>query len=181
MQERMLIATHNSGTGESPKGLLSYLLTPFARCQSKTIEEQYDAGCRFFDIRLRYVDGVLKFAHKPWVSKKGIYDILPILANKPEKYAIGVMYEGSLTDEELAKFEGEIKSITEQYNIDLAYFGVRTPWKVHYENPDYAYDYGFQPLNPNSWHMYIPIPWMWNKIKGNHKFNTDKYLMVDFL
>ena len=40
------IATHNSSTGEKGKGFLSFLVTPFAKTQSKTIKEQYDAGCR---------------------------------------------------------------------------------------------------------------------------------------
>ena len=38
------IATHDSATGESGRGLLSRLVTPFARTQGKTIREQYDAG-----------------------------------------------------------------------------------------------------------------------------------------
>lgn len=46
-----MIATHNSGTGERGGGLLSLLLTPFVRCQSKTLVEQYKSGTRLFDIR----------------------------------------------------------------------------------------------------------------------------------
>ena len=45
------IATHDSATGEKGRGFLSFLVTPFAKTQSKTIKEQYDAGCRSFDIR----------------------------------------------------------------------------------------------------------------------------------
>ena len=40
------IATHDSATGERGHGLLSWLVTPFAKTQSKTIAEQYAAGCR---------------------------------------------------------------------------------------------------------------------------------------
>jgi hypothetical protein len=45
-----MLATHNSATGERGGGLLSLLLTPFARCQSKTLVEQYKSGVRLFDI-----------------------------------------------------------------------------------------------------------------------------------
>ena len=51
----MKIATHDSATGEKGKGLLSIIGTPFARTQSKTIKEQYDTGCRMFDIRVKLI------------------------------------------------------------------------------------------------------------------------------
>ena len=35
----------------------SWILTPFARCQGKTIKKQYEAGCRLFDIRVKLVGG----------------------------------------------------------------------------------------------------------------------------
>ena len=47
------IATHDSATGEKGKGFLSFLVSPFAKTQSKSLQEQYDAGCRSFDIRVR--------------------------------------------------------------------------------------------------------------------------------
>lgn len=49
----LLIGTHNSATGEKGKGILSWLVTPFSKTQSKTIEEQYNAGCTMFDIRFK--------------------------------------------------------------------------------------------------------------------------------
>lgn len=50
---KVKIATHDSATGEKGRGFLSFLVTPFAKTQGKTIQEQYDAGCRSFDIRVR--------------------------------------------------------------------------------------------------------------------------------
>ena len=50
----MKIATHDSATGERGQGFLSWLVTPFAKTQSKTIKEQYEAGCRMFDIRIKH-------------------------------------------------------------------------------------------------------------------------------
>ena len=49
----MNIATHNSGTGEKSGGWLSRLFFIFAKCQSKTLVEQYNAGVRLFDLRIR--------------------------------------------------------------------------------------------------------------------------------
>ena len=49
----MMLATHNSGTGEKSGNLVSSLFSIFSKCQNKTIKEQYDAGVRLFDIRVR--------------------------------------------------------------------------------------------------------------------------------
>lgn len=40
-------------------------LAVFARCQDKSIEEQIEGGCRYFDLRVRYdkEDGCFIFAH----------------------------------------------------------------------------------------------------------------------
>ena len=50
---KVKIATLDSATGEKVRGFLSFLVTPFAKTQSKTIKEQYDTGCRSFDIRVK--------------------------------------------------------------------------------------------------------------------------------
>ena len=74
---RVKIATHNSATGEKGRGFLSFLVTPFAKTQSKTIKEQYDTGCRSFDIRVRKdKDGVFRCAHGLWMSKRSATEIL---------------------------------------------------------------------------------------------------------
>lgn len=72
----MKIATHNSSTGESGHGIISWLVTPFAKCQSKTIQEQYEAGCRYFDIRVRNTKRGYICAHGLWESKRYFIDIL---------------------------------------------------------------------------------------------------------
>ena len=71
-----LIATHDSATGEKGKGILSWLGTPFAKTQSKTIKEQYEAGCRMFDIRVKLIDNEWYCAHGLWRTKRTAYDKL---------------------------------------------------------------------------------------------------------
>ena len=51
----MILASHNSLTYYKPQ----WYLRPLAwigRCQSKTIQEQYELGVRYFDIRIKYDD-----------------------------------------------------------------------------------------------------------------------------
>lgn len=49
----MKLATHNSLSSYAPKKWWMRLLNPFAKCQSLSIEEQYNRGVRMFDIRVR--------------------------------------------------------------------------------------------------------------------------------
>lgn len=70
------IGTHNTMTYLRPQKWYGWLMIPFARCQRKTIEQQWEAGARCFDLRIRFTkDGTPYFAHglyvcshktKPW-------------------------------------------------------------------------------------------------------------------
>lgn len=52
-----MYASHNSLTAYPVKRWYMKLLQPFSRCQEKGIDEQINAGVKFFDIRLRIKNG----------------------------------------------------------------------------------------------------------------------------
>lgn len=59
-----IIGTHNSMTYLPPEHWYGWFMTPFARCQRKTIEEQWYDGARCFDLRIRFTkQGEPYFAH----------------------------------------------------------------------------------------------------------------------
>lgn len=58
------LGTHNSMTYMKPCGGAKTLaMWPFAKCQSMDYKEQYDFGVRFYDLRIRFIDGTPYFAH----------------------------------------------------------------------------------------------------------------------
>lgn len=58
-----MLGSHNSITGYPCPWYLR-VFNIFAKCQSKTIAEQLDAGVRFFDLRVKAkADGSCRFAH----------------------------------------------------------------------------------------------------------------------
>lgn len=66
----MTLGSHNSMTYLPPKHWWMWPFIPMARCQTKTIEEQYSLGSRWFDIRVRFdSDGNLLIAHGYLVFK----------------------------------------------------------------------------------------------------------------
>lgn len=54
---KQTIGTHNSFSYLPPARWYGYFMLPFARCQSKTATQQYDAGARCFDVRVRFKKG----------------------------------------------------------------------------------------------------------------------------
>ena len=63
-QETPIIGTHNSMTFLRPAHWYGWFMIPFARCQHKTIEEQWHDGARCFDLRIRFTKrGKPYFAH----------------------------------------------------------------------------------------------------------------------
>lgn len=185
------IATHDSATGEKGKGFLSWLGTPFARTQSKTIKEQYEAGCRMFDIRIKLIKGQWRCAHGLWQSERFAVDILKEINGFEDKCYVTITYEG--TNKRREEFVNFICKIRKDFpnirfgNIAIKYGKGSNLFKVKY---DYIYRTvnwpscvsKFLPLNGSTWHILLPIPWLWKKIYYNKpEFSEDYYTYVDFL
>lgn len=63
-QGKPIIGTHNSMTYLRPQKWYGWFMIPFARCQRKTIEQQWHDGARCFDLRIRFTkQGEPYFAH----------------------------------------------------------------------------------------------------------------------
>lgn len=59
-----IIGTHNSMTFLCPAHWYGWFMIPFARCQYKTIKQQWNDGARCFDLRIRFTKrGEPYFAH----------------------------------------------------------------------------------------------------------------------
>lgn len=187
----MKIATHDSATGERGKGILSFLISIFAKTQSKTIREQYDSGCRMFDIRVKLSD-TWRCAHGLWLTKRTADDIFSEINSFKDKCYVTITYEGNADN--IFAFTDFVNHIQSTYN-NIVYGGIAVKYgskanlfKVifDYINPYPAHwpqsKQGFLPLDGSSWHILLPIPWLWKKIYYNKpKFNNEYYTFVDFL
>lgn len=195
MKNQLKIATHDSATGEKGRGFLSFLVSPFAKTQSKTIQEQYDAGCRSFDIRVRKdKEGIYRCAHGLWMSRRSATEILSLINSFPEPCQVCVTYEGCIDDFAYYDlFEHYCEWCKNNFfNITFGKFCIkydkRNSVKVSYDvviPEDKNYEggiQGFLPLDGKSWHTYLPIPWLWDRLYHRpHTFNADKFTFVDFL
>jgi hypothetical protein len=111
----MKYATHNSLSGEKPANLKTKLLASTSRCQSKTVAQQYEAGCRLFDIRLRkkgneYI-GAHGFAEYKYTLKDWIKQVQAWNEQYPDdKVLFYIMHEDVLGDDQYPfdKFADEV-------------------------------------------------------------------------
>lgn len=186
------IATHDSATGERGKGIVSWLVIPFAKTQSKTIKEQYNAGCRSFDIRVKKIKNNWYCAHGLWRTKRAFEDIISEIASFEDRCQVSITYEGKLeTNEEFIELYNKIRCqythiiwgyLAVKYGKDssgvIVKYDIIIPGQPGYEGGDQ----GFLPLDGRSWHTYLPIPWLWDRIYTRpHKFNETRFTYVDFL
>ena len=182
------IGTHDSVTGE--KGMWYCIpLIPFARTQSKTLKEQYDAGCRLFDLRVKLHRGKWKCAHGIWITKRDAWSIFAEL-NTFEGIYVNLTYEGDA--DHLEEFKGFLSDVKEVYsNITWGYTAIKygkdsKGLTISYDFLDFGkcpkHESKFLQLDGRSWHTYLPIPWLWKKIYYNKpEFSTEIFRLVDFL
>lgn len=188
----MKIATHNSATGEKSGGL-TWLLVPFARCQTKTLKEQYDAGCRLFDIRLKKVGNTWRMGHGLWYTERDAEDMLGEIDSFAWEISDALYITVTLEDRNVDRNDaiGFIEHVKKQYNfikwgpVYLKH-GKNGKYELLLEkDSDYCNiktEQSYKVLDGRSWHTYLPIPWLWKKLYFNKpEFNEHTYKYVDFL
>lgn len=116
-----MLSSHNSLSYLTPKKWWMKLLTPWAKCQNKTISQQYDAGVRYFDFRVAFSSdsSVPIFVHnivKYRLSYKEFLNIMRYLDSKGD-----VMIRFIL---DIRKTPSKYKVIEEFFNrflVDMSY------------------------------------------------------------
>lgn len=117
-----IIGTHNSMTYLRPQKWYGWFMIPFARCQRKTIEQQWNDGARCFDLRIRFTkQGEPYFAH-------GLYECTH--KAKPA-HVLEELYKLMLRDNEQA-FVRLILEDPDKQNYNVYYFEqLCRVWETH--------------------------------------------------
>lgn len=202
----MILGSHNSFTYLKPKHWYMRLFTLFAKCQSKDIFEQYNAGARYFDLRIRFKNGNAGFkdiivAHGLMEYKidwDDLYFILNklnnIASNCKETIYIRLLYEMPSRDKS--------KDAKDKINkfIDICYKLVNWFPSLKFCGGQRKYDWKqlatLEP-HPNSIDLYSSRTWkIWDdwcpkiyasfmNTKNYHKYKDAKpkngYMLMDFV
>lgn len=178
------IATHNSATGE--RGYFLYkIFSLFSDCQSKTIKEQFIAGCRYFDIRILKSRGEWYCGHGLWRTKKTaqsiVNQIVMLARSVNEPTYVSFTLERGSNYSEFMIFVSELQQMYSSLNVTTINYKL-PKWRCVKVVNDIPTINKYKMLDGSSWHTFIPIPKLWKKVYYNKPiFNNDVFTFVDFL
>ena len=95
-----MLGSHNTMTYAEPRCRLAGLLAPLWRCQDKTVFQQYDAGVRFFDLRVARTREGWRFAHGLATLRPRVHDTIRAIEAREDAYYRVVLERGDGRDEE---------------------------------------------------------------------------------
>lgn len=183
----MKLASHDTMTYLPPKKWYLYPFRFMARCQSKSIYEQYeDYGIRFFDLRVAFTkDAEPEFRHGLIAYKANVDEVLNYLNEKGDVTA-RIIYEKGDND---FLFTDYCKFIEREYpNIKFCEGRKKKGWNVLYDfKNEVSYEDKYSSNNYKGTTGTILddwFPWIYARFnnKRNIKKGTDKeYLMIDFV
>lgn len=186
-----MIGSHNSMSYLKPR---RWYLRPFgfmARCQSKSLKEQYEKyGVRLFDIRISFdKDGTPYFAHGVMQYEGDVFEYLEFLNGKNDTEARILLEEGwdDGNNFQEAHFKSFCEKIKKKYK-NIAFFGGirKRDWTVihdfKYKGPKFKDLYSS--MQPPKYDDLFPYWYAKNNNKKNiEKFGDidDYYLLMDFV
>ena len=180
-------ASHNSGTGERPANLWARLFPFVAKCQTKTLEEQCEAGITLFDIRVRWYDGRMFIHHGLARYDLTLDEALTLLDRKAKPLSVVmVTYEGECDDDEdMEAFVQVVERLfVPLYNIRLGDIAVKKPQWLTIAASPYQPAYEQNYVKIVGWRVLLPFPRLWHAI--SHRANetngaNEKLSMEDFI
>lgn len=190
------LASHNSMSYLTPKNWICRPIAFTARCQSKTIYEQYEKyGCRLFDLRFKFnKKGEVHFAHGAIEYKGGMDFIKEVLSFLNEKeLPVRIVYENNDGEYE-QEFYDWCKWIEETYP-KAKWFAGRNKWTwkqiYPFKTPDANMEDKYSSCNvkepgKKQTGTILDDLWPWIYAKLNNRKNRlagteKKYLMIDFV
>ncbi len=199
-----MIGTHDSATGEKGKGFLSWLVQPFSRTQDLTLNGQFRAGARYFDLRIALKDGKWYAAHGLWTSEKTFEELMQELDTaicnsrgyyRHERQSICVTVDVTLErncKKHLKAFRefAANKLIDIQAGLNYVKFRLvstkyneKGDWELLLNlSPEYCRPcvHRFKNLRIGKWASLFPLPRFWDKRKP-FAYDREVINMYDFL
>lgn len=155
-----MIGSHDSYTYLSPKKKFFKLFSFLWRTQNKSIYEQIQLGVEYFDIRVKYENGIWRLCHG-LVDFNSTFTSLEEILKEFKDYKVRLILEKG-SEEEFIK---EINSIKYKYEC-LSFSCIKKGWKVLVNKDPKMIDYSYVPFLSNLS--------FWQNIKRMKWFNTIK-------
>lgn len=192
-QETPIIGTHNSMTYLRPQKWYGWFMIPFARCQRKTIEEQWHDGARCFDLRVKFDrNGNSHFAH-------GLYDcsdyftltdaintIEQLRYYSKEDVYVRLILEDTKAENYQAEYFRRACESTEKVYKFIHFFGGnrKGDWAQIVEfdyKPDLTQYVGSMMEDARWYEKFMPFAYAWRRNKKNKQNPQGDIAIYDFI
>lgn len=202
----MLIGSHNSFTYLKPRKWWMRLFTIFAKCQSENIIKQYEAGARYFDLRVRfkniednYNDIVVAHGLMEYnISYSNLYNILIILnliaKTYTKKIYIRLLYELPYKDKSKISQSKELKFIKFCYHLqntftNLIFCGGQRKYDWNQLAFLKPHPYSIDLYSSRTWKIWDDwCPWLYAHFMNNKNYKKyrganpkDGFMLMDFV
>lgn len=187
-----MIGTHNSFSYLAPKKWWQCILSPWTKCQSKTITEQYHAGARLFDIRIRFdKDYYVQVVHNKVVFQNhNIYNNLQFLHSTGTPIALRMILDirqrPSDEDKQVEHFNRFCAYIRRKYtNLTIREQIIYWNWSDSVRDTKLHLSHRYSSVQKFPWNI-LPIKWfalLHNK-KTLQQYNNDdpdNIALIDFI
>lgn len=172
-----MIGSHNSFTFKKSTRRLFNAFKCFWRCQDKTIQEQYNAGVRFFDLRVYHKSShAWGIAHGLVNLYGGFGTVEAILyymhGQFPDAHFRLILEKGSDNDEE--EFKDQVADAVTAFDCHTKLYEaiIKSGWKIVYHNPAKEFiikDYCYTPILSGKSFWYNLTHFKFATIKGYAK------------
>lgn len=172
----MLIGTHRSFTGEQGKGIISLLVTPFVKTQTKNVCQQFIAGCTLFEGEIKYKKGTWILCHGIWQSKATFYDVM----NQLNILATESCYKVQINLTVLCPCDHNIIQDFKNHIVSYSNLYFNIVWKLNKVAYHTEYNSPF-PREVDVCKITPLIPWLAYKLNGRLWGKTKYHNIFDFL
>ena len=187
-----IIGTHNSMTYLRPQHWYGWLMLPFARCQSKTLMKQWEAGSRCFDLRVRFNRrGDATFAHGLYECRHDAdpYETVRTLAalalTESETLYVRLVLEDTASTEYNEYYFRKFCRFVQLFPSLVPFQGNRKgDWKQIFEfgyKPNLVQMVGSMADDVHWWEKIMPFAYALRKNKENKKNPSGDITIYDFI
>lgn len=185
-----MIGSHNSMSYLPPKNIWGKITRLWNKCQDKNIKEQYEAGVRYFDIRINLYDDRWHFVHNK--VDYGVVDNFIWKYIGERDIPIRLIYDQRSKPKDISysinRFRTYIIILREKYNIDIDSAITYWDWQEHIEEPHIDIK-EYHASVKATWYQYLlGCKWFANKYNAFAKaFNIeyvtcpDRVLLLDYV
>ena len=184
------LASHDSMSHARPE---KWWMRPFhfiARCQSRGIAEQYAAGARMFDLRVKWTSRGWRFAHGYMTFRGDVNETLRQLDGMPEPVYVRIILEYNRKPKDIEEITSRFmrdfgEKRTEYPNITFFEYRRKYDWEQVFSDEGMPAPEIYQAVSSMTWRVWDDwFPALYARAHNRDilRQGTDKeWLMIDFI